>query len=206
MPKEGLFIAGTGTSVGKSYTSAFLIDFFKIAQKKKVLYYKPIQCGKPADTVLLKKLAKHKDVAYSYNLKTPSSPHFAFAKERRKFDKSVIKKFLAAAKKKYDVIIIEGAGGVRVPITMNFDMADLAKLCGFPVLLIAYPGLGTINHTLLSIDYLKSKGVEIFGFMFSQIEFTEGLDKEITLDNAKTIEKISGVPYKGAVPAVLFSR
>jgi dethiobiotin synthetase len=80
-------------------------------------------------------------------------------------------------------------------------MADLAKLSNFKVLLVALPNLGTINHTLLSIDYLKSKNIEILGFVFSPASFVNGLNEEIILDNAKTIEKISGVPYKGnAVP------
>jgi len=195
---QGLFIAGTGTGVGKSYTSAFLLSLLK-SSKRKILYYKPIQCGKPSDTAFIKKMAKHKAVACTYSLKTPSSPHFAFKKENVKFDKKVIRSFLAAAKKRYDFIFIEGAGGVRVPIIQNFNMADLAKLSGFPVLLVTQPGLGTINHTLLSIDYLKSKNIEISGFIFS---WGDGVDfnDEIVLDNAKTIENISKVPFCGAIP------
>jgi dethiobiotin synthetase len=199
MAKGGIFIAGTGTGVGKTYVSAFLLDYFNLARKKKVLYYKPIQCGLPSDIALIKKLTKlkHKDIRCSYSLKTPSSPHFAFAKEKVKFEKSTIKNFLASAKKQYDFIVMEAAGGLRVPITQNFDMAALAKLSGFKVLLVALPGLGTINHTLLSIDYLKSKGIEIFGFVFSPANFVDELNEEVILDNAKIIEKISGVSYKG---------
>ncbi|MCL2100941.1 MAG: dethiobiotin synthase [Fibromonadales bacterium] len=195
---KGLFIAGTGTGVGKTYATTFLLSFLK-SKKGKFLYYKPIQCGKPADIAFVRKTAKHKDVACSYNLKTPSSPHFAFEKEKLKFEKKTIKSFLAAAKKQYDFIFMEGAGGVRVPIAQNFDMADLAKLSGLPVLLIAQPGLGTINHTLLSIDYLKSKNIEITGFIFS---WAEGVDfnSEIVIDNAKIIEQISKIPFCGAVP------
>ncbi|MDR3000097.1 MAG: dethiobiotin synthase [Fibromonadaceae bacterium] len=197
---KGLFIAGTGTGVGKTYAAAFLLSFLK-AQKRKILYYKPIQCGKPADIAFVKKTAKHRDVACSYNLKTPSSPHFAFEKEKLKFEKKTIKFFLTAAKKQYDFIFMEGAGGLRVPIAQNFDMADLAKLSGFPVLLIAHPGLGTINHTLLSIDYLKSKNIEIMGFIFSWVEGVD-FNSEIVMDNAKIIEKISKVPFYGAIPRI----
>jgi dethiobiotin synthetase len=144
-------------------------------------------------------MAKHRAVACTYSLKTPCSPHLAFKKENVKFDKKAIRSFLAAAKKRYDFIFMEGAGGVRVPITQNFNMADLAKLSGFPVLLVTQPGLGTINHTLLSIDYLKSKNIEISGFIFS---WGDGVDfnDEIVLDNAKTIEKISKVSFYGAIP------
>ncbi|MDR2732617.1 MAG: dethiobiotin synthase [Fibromonadaceae bacterium] len=196
----GIFIAGTGTSVGKSYAAAFFLSVMK-KTKGKILYYKPIQCGLPSDTAFIKKTAKHKSVANTYNLKTPSSPHFAFAKEKIKFDKKVIKDFLTEAKKQYHFIVMEGAGGLRVPITKNFDMADLAKLSGFPVVLIASPNLGTINHTLLSIDYLKSKKVKIKGFIFS---WAEGVDfsSEMTLDNAKIIEEISEVPFCGSLPFI----
>jgi len=195
---QGIFIAGTGTGVGKSYTSAFFLSFLK-GTKAKLLYYKPIQCGLPSDVAFIKRKTKHKYTASSYNLKTPSSPHFALAKERVKFEKKTIKNFLTQAKKQYDFIVVEGAGGVRVPITHDFDMADLAKLSGFPVLLVAYPGLGTINHTLLSIDYLKSKNIKILGFIFS---WAEGADfsSEMVLDSAKTIERISGIKFCGAVP------
>jgi Dethiobiotin synthetase len=78
-------------------------------------------------------------------------------------------------------------------------MADLAKLSGFPVLLVTYPGLGTINHTLLSIDYLKSKNIKILGFIFSWAKSVD-FNSEMFLDAAKTIEQISGVRFCGAVP------
>ena len=206
MAKGGIFIAGTGTGVGKTCVSAFLLDFFKQARKKKVLYYKPIQCGQPTDMDVIKKITKikRKDIYCSYNLKTPSSPHLAFAKENIKFERNVIKKFLANAKKQYDFIVMEAAGGLRVPITQNFDMADLAKLSNFKVLLVALPGLGTINHTLLSIDYLKSKKIKIIGFVFSPSSFVDELTDEIIADNAKTIEKISGIPYKGTALPIPF--
>jgi len=206
MAKGGIFIAGTGTGVGKTCVSAFLLDYFKLARKKKVLYYKPIQCGQPTDMDMIKKLTKlkQKEIYCSYNLKTPSSPHFAFAREKVKFEKSTIKSFLASAKKQYDFIVMEAAGGIRVPITQNFDMADLAKLSGFKVLLVASPGLGTINHALLSIDYLKSKSIEIIGFVFSPTSFIDELNEEIISDNAKTIEKISGIPYKGTALPIPF--
>jgi len=206
MAKGGIFIAGTGTGVGKTYVSAFLLDYFKQVKKKKVLYYKPIQCGQPTDMDLMKKLTKlkPKEIHCSYNLKTPSSPHFAFAKEKVKFEKSKIKNFLANAKKQYDFIVMEEAGGLRVPIAQNFDMADLAKLSNFKVLLVTLPGLGTINHTLLSIDYLKSKKIGIIGFVFSPASFVNELNEEIIMDNAEIIEKISGVPYKGTALPIPF--
>jgi len=195
---QGIFIAGTGTNVGKSYASAFFLSFLK-STKAKLLYYKPIQCGLPSDIDFIKKKTKHKYTASSYSLKTPSSPNFALAKERVKFEKNAIKNFLTQAKKEYDFIVMEGAGGVRVPIAHNFDMADLAKLSGFPVLLVTYPGLGTINHTLLSIDYLKVKNIKMLGFIFSWAEGTD-FSSEMVLDAAKTIERISGVKFCGAVP------
>jgi dethiobiotin synthetase len=195
---KGLFITGTGTGVGKSCVSVFLLSFLKLT-KGKFLYYKPIQCGQPSDADFVKKTAKHKDAAITYNLKTAASPHFAFKKEKKKFSSETIKNFLNNAKNKYDFIIMEGAGGVRVPIAKNFDMADLAKLSGFPVILVAEPGLGTINHTLLSIDYLKSKRIEIEGFMFYMAK-GEDFKNELIENNANTIEAISKVACLGSVP------
>lgn len=196
---KGLFVAGTGTGVGKSCSSVFFLSVLKLS-KGKTLYYKPIQCGRPSDVAFIKKNAKHKYAACSYNLKTPSSPHFAFAKEKVKFSKKTIMDFLSKAKRQYDFIIMEAAGGVRVPITENFDMADLAKLSGFPVLLVAQPGLGTINHTLLSIDYLKAKKLKIYGFIF-YLANNENTEDEMIEDNAKIIEKISKIEFLGVVQA-----
>lgn len=202
---NGLFITGTGTGVGKSYAASFLIytskQFSIHKDELKILYYKPIQCGKPCDTDLVKKVSKNKYVANTYNLKTPCSPHFAFKKENIEFSKDVIKEFLKTAKKEYTYIFMEGAGGVRTPITENFDMADLAKLSGFDVLLVASPHTGTINHTLLSLDYLKSKNIKIRGFMFSYTENYEA-EEEIITENARIIEKISKVPFQGIIPKI----
>jgi dethiobiotin synthetase len=195
---KGFFIAGTGTGVGKSCVSVFLLSFLKLA-KGRILYYKPIQCGQPSDADFVKKAAKHRDFAVTYNLKTAASPLFAFKKEGKKFSSKIIKNFFNEAKKKYDFILTEGAGGVRVPIAKNFDMADLAKLSGFPVILVAEPGLGTINHTLLSIDYLKSKKVAMEGFMFYMAK-GEDFKTELIEDNASAIEAISKVAFLGAVP------
>jgi dethiobiotin synthetase len=195
---KGFFITGTGTGVGKSCVSVFLLSFLKLS-KGKILYYKPIQCGQPSDAAFVKKAAKHKYAAITYNLKTAASPHFAFKKEKKKFDSKTIKNFLNDAKNKYDFILMEGAGGVRVPIAKGFDMADLAKLSGFPVILVAEPGLGTINHTLLSIDYLKSKRIEIEGFMF-YLAKAEDFGNELIEDNVRTIEAISKVAFLGSVP------
>ncbi|GHV13407.1 dethiobiotin synthase [Fibrobacterales bacterium] len=200
---KGMFITGTGTDVGKSFATAFLLK--TIGKNYRTLYYKPIQCGLPSDVDFMKTVAGNKKCASTYNLKTPSSPHFAFAKEGVEFDKNSVKKFLIQAKKDYDFILMEGAGGVRVPITDSFDMADLAKLSGFPAMVIATPTLGTINHTLLTIDYLKAKKVKIKGFMFSwQKESEESSHKEMIIDNAKTISRLSGVKFEGSVPELKF--
>ena len=152
MNKNSFFITGTDTGVGKTLVSAIL------AKKYNAHYYKPIQCGlnrsgdKDSDTVL----NIFKDVSVikeTYFFKNPLSPNIAAKKENVNIE---ISQFLKVDKIDYP-IVIEGAGGLQVPINEKILMSDLINHFNLPTILVSRTQLGTINHTLMSIDIIKKK-------------------------------------------------
>jgi dethiobiotin synthetase len=98
----------------------------------------------------------------------------------------------------YEFVIAEGAGGIMVPLNHRETMLDLMQALKFPVLVVARPGLGTINHTLLSIRALRSDGLDIAGVVF--VASKPGQAGFIEEDNAATIEQFGKVPVLGTIP------
>ena len=205
MNTQGLFITGTGTDVGKTFACGFLLALLRELHFK-ALYYKPIQCGSAAwngrefpdgDSQIIRDIFQHPNTECTWNLRNPSSPHLAFTFENKTFDLRPIQEKLVSSRKDYNFIAMEGAGGIRVPITDKLEMTDLAKLSSFPVLVVAHPGLGTINHTLLTLEHLTNHRIPIAGFLFSAIDKNS---EALSADNAHMIQARTGIPYLGAVP------
>ncbi|MGL1901390.1 MAG: dethiobiotin synthase [Fibrobacterales bacterium] len=207
-----LFITGTDTEVGKTFASTYISAILQSLDEK-VGYYKPIQCG-PADacnqtfdsgdTGVVTYFLQDPPIKThnSYRLKTPASPHLAFKNESVQFSLSQIISDYIALKGKYSTLVIEGAGGVNVPITlepMPFFMADLIESLKSPAIIIARPGLGTLNHTLLTIEALTRKRIPVLGFLFST-PTTNFSEEPMHRDNAQTIAHISGAPFLGYIP------
>ena len=201
MPK-GIFVTGTDTDVGKTYASAF------ISQQLSQLhishcYYKPIQCGADeayplGDRSLFSEICPGVKTHNSYFLTTPSSPHFAFPKDNQSFEMQKIKEDFASLSNN---VIIEGAGGLKVPITQSYDMLGLIKDFSLPVIVVSRPGLGTINHTLSTLELLRLKKVEVLCFVFSTP--TEDFEiSEMVSDNHLIVTEISGVPFGGFIPFI----
>jgi len=163
-----LFISATNTDIGKTYASLQLIEGFA-KEGISIGVCKPIETGvedNPLDaTKLLKKVQQYnsnflhlkpKDItAYTFSL--PASPFCADKNKIIEIDK--IKEKITQLSKLCDVLIIEGAGGLMVPITQNYMMIDLAKELNASVLLVTPSKLGCINDTLLSIEMLKQKEI-----------------------------------------------
>ena len=163
-----LFITATNTDVGKTYTTLQLIELFS-EQGIRVGVCKPIETGvhnEPQDaTKLLKKVQEYnpnfknltpKDItAYTFSL--PASPFCADIQKSIKIAK--IKEKIEELKALCDLLIIEGAGGLMVPITQNYTMIDLAQALDAKTLLVTPSKLGCINDTLLSIEALKHRAI-----------------------------------------------
>lgn len=208
---RGIFVTGTGTDVGKTYVSAFLTHICAAAGLRTV-YYKPIQCG-PADfngemlaggdSDVVSRLGNPStDISKpSYNLEHPASPHLALNLENVRFSMDKVRDDLMHLRKDHDFIVVEGAGGLRVPIDDRLDMRELARESHFPVLVVAQPGLGTLNHTLLTLESLSHARIPVAGFVFSI--GNNGWDWKnnmIVKDNIRTLERLGHVQFMGFVP------
>ena len=176
-----IFITGTDTNVGKTLISSW------IALHAKFAYFKPIQTGlnQGSDSQQMKELSNAKIYPEVYAYQDPLSPHLA---ARIKNDTIDIEKILLP---KEDNLIIEGAGGVLVPINDKYLMVDLIKKLGAPVILIARTTLGTINHALLSLEVLRSHNIPVLGVI---------MNGEQSLDNSNAIEFYGGAPILAEFP------
>ena len=157
------FISGTDTNVGKTIVSAVL------ATKLAAHYFKPIQCGlnkmNLKDSEVVKSLSnKAKILNELYFLKKPLSPFVAAKLEKKKIDVNKILQFVKKLKTKK--LVIEGAGGLNVPINSNYLMSDLCQKLNTPLILVSRTKLGTINHTLMSLEVIKKKKINLMGIIF----------------------------------------
>ncbi|MEQ8924904.1 MAG: dethiobiotin synthase [Fulvivirga sp.] len=151
------FVTAIGTDSGKTVISAAL----SLALEAK--YWKPIQAGTPTDTSVIKQLTggKVETVPERYILNTPASPHYAAEVDDVKIS---IEDFSLPDEQN---LIIEGAGGCLVPINKNDFVIDLAKPLNSEVILVSNNYLGSINHTLLSLKYLKNADIKLKGIIFN---------------------------------------
>lgn len=157
---RGYVITGTDTGVGKTIVAAGLTGEFRAT------YWKPIQAGvgEPTDSEIVEELAGHRMsgiVREAYRLRTPCSPHEAASLEGLSIHPARLSLPLGVPP-----LIVEGAGGVLVPINEHQLMIDLFVMWALPVILVARTALGTINHSLLSIRALRGAGLEIAGMIF----------------------------------------
>lgn len=196
---QGLFILGTDTDVGKTFVSAAVV-YGLMQSGKSVAYYKPVQSGilqedgTPAftDTDFIGEVTglSQSKVQCTYGFKNPVSPHLAAEQEGIVIDKARLLSTYEALKNASDYIIVEGAGGIAVPLVRGeFTVCDLIKELAIPALLVARAGVGTINHTLLTVAYARHKGVDIKGII---INHYTGKPHEV--DNIEVIEAMTGLP------------
>lgn len=178
-------IAGTGTEVGKTVTSAVLCEAWKAD------YWKPVQAGglEFTDTDLVKSLVSNtsgKFHAEGYRLTEPMSPHAAAEIDNVVIDESGLKIPVTE-----NNLLIELAGGLMVPLRKDFLNIDLIKFWKLPVILVSRNYLGSINHTLLSLDVLKKNNIPVEGIIFNgdEVKATEDV-----------ILQYAGVRQIGRVP------
>lgn len=158
-----LFITGTNTDIGKTVVSAVLMAGLRGR------YYKPVQSGiiEMSDTLWIREktgLPPSHFFPETYRLKQPLSPHAAAALDGVRI---TLDAFHLPETPETETLIIEGAGGIMVPLNDEHFMLDLMKAFDIPVLLVADSALGTINHTLLSLEQMRRKGVDVFGVVMN---------------------------------------
>ena len=180
-------ICGTDTDIGKTLISSFFVRGLNS------FYWKPIQSGIESETdsqavERLAKVNKAKIINEAYIFREPVSPHWA-----AEIDQKVINLQLLNLPNVVDSLIVETAGGLMVPITRNHLQIDQIKKWDIPVILVCKSGLGTLNHTLLSIEALKKRNIKILGLI---------INGKKHLDNPKTLTEFSRVPIIAEFPYI----
>lgn len=195
--KTGYFIIGTDTDIGKTYVSSLI---FKSLQPENIGYFKPFQTGchydnnnnlVPLDPKFLCDFSniELKEDMVTYLFKTPVSPHLASELENIPIQMETIFNQWKTLKSRYHTTFIEAAGGIYVPIIRgHYFMFNFIKDLNLPVILVCSTKVGAINHTMLTISFLKEKNIPIQGIVFNNYtgEFYEN-------DNIDVVLKISGI-------------
>lgn len=201
---QGIFVTGTDTGIGKTFVSTLLCALFKNDFSLK--YFKPIQtgCELDNDTATVMKnaqLSEHQRVPTVYSLELPASPDRAAVAEGVRIQEQDI--FEVFNKNREHFLIVEGAGGIEVPIREEYRMLDLMRAMQLPVLVVASTRLGTINQTLLTLKSLRAAGVSVMGVVLNgpeDVGLKEVLEREgarvlaevpLVLDEIKDYQKLS---------------
>ena len=196
---KAFFITGTDTNVGKTVATYALGSMLK-DQGYDVGVMKPVQCGGD-DAQFLKDRLNIADDLKLINpcyAKEPLSPHLAFRRAGQKVDFKRIKKSFHILCLRHDIVLVEGAGGLMAPLTSKLFNADLIKALDIPLIIVARLGLGTINHTILTINQAKTHGLKIEGIIFNDMNPKVKSLAEKT--NPKEIERITKIKVLGIIP------
>ena len=184
------FATGTDTDVGKSYVCKHLAkEFIKLG--KKTGYLKPFQSGLEKgidpDAKQIEIIAKGVIAKSSYVTKTPCTPYISSQIDNVDYNLEKVKQDYAKLANACDVTIVEGSGGLYVPVKENILMSDVIKFLNLPTLIVARPNLGTINHTLMTIKCAQSEGIKILGVVISN--YPQTTDDPVILRAKEMIEK-----------------
>ena len=180
-------VCGTDTDVGKTLISSFFVRGLGS------FYWKPIQSGLVGETdseyvQRVSQISKKRILKEAYIFSNPVSPHWAAEIDQLQINRSNLN-----LPKIEEPLIVETAGGLMVPITRDFLQIDQIKVWDLPVILVCRSSLGTLNHTLLSIEALRKRNINILGLI---------INGEKHLDNPKTLEQFSGLPIIAEFPLI----
>ena len=198
-----IFITGTGTDVGKTYISALIVKKMRECGYN-CGYFKPVMSGVTelnghlidSDTNYVIQMADLEilpNECTSYWWKEAVSPHLAAKRSRQEIDIEKIKYDVNQMSKRFNYLLIEGAGGITCPLIINNEenylLKDLIWEMGLSIIIVADAGLGTINSTLLTVDYAKSNGIDVQGIILNNYES----DNYLHWDNLEQIETLTGI-------------
>jgi dethiobiotin synthetase len=202
---RSIFITATDTGVGKTLVSGLLLQFLS-GRSINCGYQKWASSGSaenPADLEFCLQTAdiipdpELLDLQVPYRFDFPASPHLAAELENKEVAPDIIVDAYRQMTDRYDFLIVEGVGGLLVPLRRDLLLADLLARLQIPTLIVTRSGLGTLNHTLLTIEALRSRQIEISGVIFTD---DENDDDILVRDNIRTIEEIGKVEILGHLP------
>ena len=199
---ERLFITGTDTGIGKTYVTALLLAELR-QRGVRAAAFKPIACGAGGrnDAEMYASIMNHELPVHVLNpvyLRHPLAPSVAAKLERKRVDLQKILRVYRQLTSTYSVVLVEGAGGLLVPIRENYFVADLAQTMRLPLLIVARLGLGTINHSLLTVQLARTRGLKIAGIVLNDMVGGKRRLPETT--NIEVVPALCRVPLCGIVP------
>ena len=206
--KKGFFITGTDTGVGKTVITVAVLKVLELLGMKPC-GMKPIETGclreegrlVPADGLFIKTEGMLDEDLRDISpclFEHPLAPLAASSLEGVPVDFEKIRSAYARICSKYDAVVVEGVGGLLVPVSPEQTVADLAREFGLPLIVVSRPGLGTLNHTLLTVNYAVKEGLEVAGIVMNYSCPPEHTIAEQT--NAEILSKISPTPLLGVFP------
>lgn len=202
-----VFVTGTDTDIGKTVVTAGLAAVMQSLGYKAGVY-KPFQSGAETkngflvspDLAYVKKLDFYVETLCSYLLKAPTAPYIAAELEGVEIDLSIVQREYQSIKQNCEILLVEGAGGLMVPIAKDLLMRDAAKMLNIPLLIVARPDLGTINHTLLTINQAKEAGLNIAGVVINR--YPQGTSDIAIKTAPRLIEEYSDASILGIIPDI----
>ena len=207
---NGFFITGSDTGVGKTVVAGALIRVMHVRGIRSC-GMKPIETGcsrvegvlVPSDGMFLKRVARMDEAinhVTPYCFETPVAPLVASEIEGREIDVGMIKSEFGLLLDKYRTAVVEGIGGIFVPIKRDYFVIDLIRELGLPLIVVSSPSLGTINHTLLTVNHALREGIRVAGIILNFCRPPENTIAEQT--NPAVLRKISPVPIIGTFPHI----
>jgi dethiobiotin synthetase len=202
---KGIFMTATGTDIGKTVITAGLaLALREVGYRVGVM--KPVQSGHQlhsaeSDGMRLKGwtgIDEPVEEIVAYSFPHPVAPQLAAQWAQVTIEEAYIFDKLLPLQQKYDVVLVEGAGGLMVPLRKNYSIADLAKAIDWPLLIVTHPLLGTVNQTVLTILTARQYGLHPVGVIFNGLRETDQ-DPSIP-HNRHLIEQMTEVPVLGSIP------
>jgi len=205
---KGYFITGTDTGVGKTLVAGGIAALFK-NKGTNVGVMKPIATGCKRvdnnlvsdDAVFLKSIAEVEDeyaLINPVNFEQPLAPSIAARLSNTKIDIEKVRTSYDILCERHDYMIVEGIGGLLVPIDEYYFVVDMAEEMELPVIVVCRPTLGTINHTLLTVSYARQHGLDVKGIIIN--ESAENCDIVVKDTNTDEIKRLTGLPIIGTIP------
>ena len=199
MAADGVFVTATGTEIGKTVVAAAIARTFA-ADDRRVAVFKPavtgLDEGGETDHALLRHASgsgqSDEEIA-PYRYGPPASPHLAAALAGEVIDPEQLRAGAAAAAQGAEALVCEGVGGLLVPLSPGYLVRDLAVDLGYPLVIVASPGLGTINHTLLTIEAARAAELRV---AFVVLNPWPAEPSEVERDNRETIASLGAVEVR----------
>ena len=205
--KHGIFITGTDTAVGKTLVTAALAWSLKELGLD-VGVMKPVETGvvkgRPSDADRLRVAAQVSDsldLVRPYAFRLPVAPLDAARAERRTIKITAIMQAYRALQAQHDLLLIEGVGGVHVPMTPKLDVLDLIEMLNAPVLVVGRTGLGGVNHAMLTLNVLRERKIPILALVLNRtVSAKIAVARRQEESTVSLLREFAGVPVIGPLP------